>query len=151
MSIKGKKQVSKLMSGERGRNITVLLCINAAGDQFIPPLFVFPRARIDQKLKKHAPEGSIFDAQYSGWITVSGFLKWLEAFIKHVHPTKESPVLLILDGHSTHKVLQVIHMLGLPPQASSLGSNHYETLQGSIQRGLWNVDVVDVWWARSKN
>lgn len=126
MSIKGKKQVSKLTSGERGRNITVLLCINAAGDQFIPPLFVFPRARIDLKLKKDAPEGSIFDAQDSGWITVSGFLKWLEAFVKHVHPTKESPVLLILDGHSTHKDLQVIlfakenyvHMLSLPPHTT---------------------------------
>jgi hypothetical protein len=43
LSVKGKKQVGKLTSGERGRNVTVLLCINAAGDHFIPPLFVFPR------------------------------------------------------------------------------------------------------------
>lgn len=41
VSIKGKKQVGKMTSGERGRTITVLLCINAAGDQFIPPLFIF--------------------------------------------------------------------------------------------------------------
>ena len=126
LSIKGKKQVSKLTSGERGRNITVLLCINAAGDQFIPPLFVFPRKRMDQSLKKDAPEGSLFDAQESGWISTAGFLKWLKGFVERVNPTKESPVLLILDGHSTHKDLQVIlyakqnnvHMISLPPHTT---------------------------------
>ncbi|KAG8239746.1 hypothetical protein J437_LFUL017387 [Ladona fulva] len=81
MSVKGKKQVGKLTSRERGRNVTVLLSINAAGDQFIPPLFVFPRVRIDNDLKKDAPPGSTFDAQMSGWITKDGFLKWLKAFI----------------------------------------------------------------------
>lgn len=58
LSLKGKKQVSKLTSGERGKNITVMLCINAAGDQFIPPLFVFPRERMDVKLTKVARRGN---------------------------------------------------------------------------------------------
>lgn len=126
LSLKGKKQVSKLTSGERGRNITVMLCINAAGDQFIPPLFVFPRIRMDPRLTKDAPDGSIFDAQESGWISASGFLKWLKAFVDKVNPTEQSPVLLILDGHSTHKDLEVIlyakehhvHMLSLPPHTT---------------------------------
>lgn len=126
LSMKGKKQVSKLTSGERGRNITVMLCINASGDQFIPPLFVFPRIRMDPQLTKDAPDGSIFDAQESGWISVSGFVKWLKAFIERVNPTAENPVLLILDGHSTHKDLQAIllakkhhvHMLSLPPHTT---------------------------------
>lgn len=72
MSVKGKKQVGKLTSGERGRNATLLLSINASGDVFIPPLFVFPRVRLDNELKKDAPVGSIFDAQPSGWITNGG-------------------------------------------------------------------------------
>ena len=42
LASKGKKQVGKLTSGERGKTITVLLCVNASGDQFIPPLFIFP-------------------------------------------------------------------------------------------------------------
>lgn len=31
LSVKGKQRASNLTSGERGRNITALLCINAAG------------------------------------------------------------------------------------------------------------------------
>lgn len=45
LAAKGKKQVGKLTSGEKGRTITVLLCVNASGDQFIPPLFIFPRKK----------------------------------------------------------------------------------------------------------
>jgi hypothetical protein len=59
----------KLKIGERGRNVTVLLCINAAGDQFISLLFVLPRARLCNEIKKDAPEGSSFDAKPNGWIT----------------------------------------------------------------------------------
>lgn len=60
LSQKGKKQVSKIRSGERGRNVTVLLSINATGDVFLPPLFVFGRLKMAEELKKDAPEGSIF-------------------------------------------------------------------------------------------
>lgn len=95
LSQKGKKQVSRITSGERGQNVTVLLSINAAGDLFLPPLFVFPRKRLDNELKKDVPHGSVFIAEESGWITAAGFLKWLEAFVEQVHPTKEDPVLLI--------------------------------------------------------
>lgn len=126
MSVKGKKQVGKLTSGERGRNVTVLLSINAAGDMFIPPLFVFPRVRMDNDLTKDAPAGSVFDAQPSGWITKDSFLKWLVLFVERVNPTEESPALLIVDGHSSHKDLDVItfakqhhiHMLSIPPHTS---------------------------------
>lgn len=101
MSVKGKKQVGKLTSAERGRNISVLLCINASGDLFVPPLFVYPRVKIDQDLKKDAPPGSIFDGQKTGWIAAEGFLKWLHLFVDRVKPNEQKPVLLILDGHST--------------------------------------------------
>lgn len=124
---KGKKQVSKVTSGERGKNVTVLLSINAAGDIFVPPLFVFPnKQRVDAVLKKDAPSGSIFAAEESGWISAKSFLKWLELFVERTRPTKEEPVLLILDGHSSHKDLNVIlfakthhvHMISLPPHTT---------------------------------
>ncbi|KAG8308789.1 hypothetical protein J6590_101480 [Homalodisca vitripennis] len=69
MSVKGKKQVGKLSTAERGRNVTLLLSINTAGDMFIAPLFVFQRVRMDIELSKDAPLGRVFDAQPSGWIT----------------------------------------------------------------------------------
>lgn len=126
LSQKGKKQVSKITSGERGKNVTVLLAINATGDLFIPPLFVFGRKKMAEELKKDAPEGSIFACEESGWITANSFLTWLKMFVRRVNPTKESPALLILDGHSSHKELNVIlyarehhvHMISLPPHTT---------------------------------
>ncbi|KAJ4425442.1 hypothetical protein ANN_28057, partial [Periplaneta americana] len=126
LSVKGKKQVGKLTSGERGRTITVLLCVNASGDQFLPPLFVFPRQRMNNRLMINAPSGSLSVAHETGWITADSFMKWFVEFVKCVHPTTEDPVLLILDGHSSHKELNVIlyarnsnvHMLSLPPHTT---------------------------------
>jgi transposase len=44
ISVKGKRQVGKLTSGERGRNIIVMFCMNAGG-QFIPPFIIYPRQK----------------------------------------------------------------------------------------------------------
>ncbi|KAG8233124.1 hypothetical protein J437_LFUL012550 [Ladona fulva] len=143
MSVKEKKQVGKLTSGERERNVTVLLSINAAGDQFIPPMFVSPRARIDNDLKNDAPPGSTFDVQMSGWITQDGFLKWMKAFDERVNPTQKSPVLLIRDSHSSHKDLDIIlyakqnhiHMISLPPHTS----HKIQPLDRSIMKAFKNT------------
>ncbi|KAG8240149.1 hypothetical protein J437_LFUL017132 [Ladona fulva] len=104
----GKKQVGKLTSGERERNVTVLLSINAAGDQFISPMFVSPHVRIDNDKKGRSTR------------------KHMKAFDECVNPTQKSPVLLIRDGHSSHMDLDVIlyakhnhiHMISLPPHTS---------------------------------
>lgn len=64
----------------------------------------------------------------SGWMNSDLFLQWLHCFIKFSRSSKESPVLLILDGHSTHtKSLEVIDLargngvilLCLPPHTST--------------------------------
>lgn len=39
---KGKKQVHKISSAERGATITVITCMSAAG-QYVPPLLIFPQ------------------------------------------------------------------------------------------------------------
>lgn len=157
MSIKGKKQVGKLTSAERGRNVTILLSINATGDQFIPPLFVFPRVRIDNDLKRDAPLGSIFDGQKSGWITKEGFLKWLHTFVDRVNPNEKNPVLLILDGHGSHKDLDVIlyakehhiHMISLPPHTS----HRLQPLDRSIMKPFKNAynETCALWMRKYPN
>lgn len=52
---------------------------------------MFPRARIDNDLKKDATPGSIFDLQMSGWLKEEGFLKWLKAFADRVNPSEKNP------------------------------------------------------------
>jgi hypothetical protein len=44
LSVKGKKQVGKLTSAEKGRNVTVMFSMNPTG-HFIPPMFIFPRKK----------------------------------------------------------------------------------------------------------
>ncbi|KAJ8953457.1 hypothetical protein NQ318_023576, partial [Aromia moschata] len=41
-------------------------------------------------------------AVISGWMQTHIFIEWMHYFIKHVKPSKDDPVLLLLDGHATH-------------------------------------------------
>ncbi|XP_026728373.1 uncharacterized protein LOC113494293 [Trichoplusia ni] len=119
------RQVGKLTSAERGKNITVLFCMSANG-HYIPPFFVFPRQRMNERLMMNAPGESIGVAQPKGWMNSDFFLQYLRIFMKHTQPTKENPVLLLLDGHCSHKTLAVInfcrenhiHLMSSPPHTT---------------------------------
>ena len=45
--MKGRKQVGKLTSAERGRNVTVIFSMNASG-HFMSPMVIFPRKDVDK-------------------------------------------------------------------------------------------------------
>jgi hypothetical protein len=49
IAIKGKRAVTSLVSAERGRLITVIICINAVG-HFVPLLVVFPQQNMQTEL-----------------------------------------------------------------------------------------------------
>ncbi|KAJ4440994.1 hypothetical protein ANN_10843 [Periplaneta americana] len=98
---KGRKHVGALTSAERGQLVTAELCFSAAG-HYIPPLIIFPRIRIKDELLDGAPPGTITQCHPSGWMQADIFLQWMKHFIQHSAATKESPVLLLLDGHATH-------------------------------------------------
>ncbi|EFA13028.1 hypothetical protein TcasGA2_TC011494 [Tribolium castaneum] len=53
---KGIKQFGVISSGERGKRITVICAMSATG--YIPPLFVYPRARMTPLLEKNRPIGA---------------------------------------------------------------------------------------------
>ncbi|XP_061714528.1 uncharacterized protein LOC133523039 [Cydia pomonella] len=74
-----------------------------------------------------APPGTVAACHPSGWIQSEIFVEWLNHFISTVKPKKEDPVLLLLDGHSTHtKNLPLIEkarengivMLSFPPHCT---------------------------------
>ncbi|KAJ4432925.1 hypothetical protein ANN_15182 [Periplaneta americana] len=62
ISLKQNCQVGKLTSAERERSVTVLFCMNAGG-QYIPPFFIFPQQRMNERLLIGAPKESIGEAQ----------------------------------------------------------------------------------------
>jgi len=72
------------------------------------------------------PPGSIHVCHPSEWIQSEIFSQWFLHFIKNTKPTKEDPVILVLDGHYSHtRNLEVITLVGenlvdicLPPHSS---------------------------------
>lgn len=62
---KSQKQVGKVTSWERGRNITVV-CAMGAGDKYIPPIFIYPHLRMTLALQRGGLPGSIYHCSKSG-------------------------------------------------------------------------------------
>lgn len=101
IALKGRKQVGLASSAERGQLTTAVLCVSASGN-YVPPLLIFPRIRMKAELLDGAPPGTVAVCHPSGWIQSEIFVEWLNHFISAVKPKKQNPVLLLLDGHSTH-------------------------------------------------
>jgi len=126
IAVKGKKQVGSMTSSERGKNVTVVCCTNACG-HYIPPVFIFGRKRMNPVFMDYAPPSSKGFVQDNGWMTMTLFKSYLEHFVEMVKPSKERPVCLILDGHSSHtRSLEALDyaksngviLLSLPPHTT---------------------------------
>ncbi|XP_055634817.1 uncharacterized protein LOC129774830 isoform X2 [Toxorhynchites rutilus septentrionalis] len=123
---RGQRQVGRLVSTERGTNTRITMAMSASG-QFLPPFFIFPRQRMNGALKTGAPPESAFTCNVSGWSTIDTFSLWFDHFMLFAHPTADNPVLLILDGHTSHtKNLDVlekakrnhVRIISIPPHTS---------------------------------
>jgi hypothetical protein len=101
LATKGKKQVGLLSSAERGKTVTVEFCMSASG-LYMPPLLVYPRQRMKPELLNNCYPGMWAECNISGWMQKEIFENWFERFIEFSGATIEKPVLLLLDGHSTH-------------------------------------------------
>lgn len=121
----GKKEVGKATAAEQGQTVTVVCAMSATG-HYIPPYFIYKRKKVDFQLINHGPTGCGMSVSDKGYMTSNVFLQWLDHFKKHTSPTKENPILLILDNHVSHVMLPSInaakmnhiHMLTLPPHSS---------------------------------
>lgn len=81
----------------------------------------------------------------------------MTAFVERVNPTEKSPVLLIIDGHSSHKDLDVIlyakqkhiHMISLPPHTS----HKIQPLDRSIMKPFKNAynEACGFWMRKYPN
>jgi hypothetical protein len=122
---KGQHQVGSATSWERGRNITVVCAVSASGI-YIPPMFIYPRKRMSPQLEKGGPAGAIYRCSHNGWSNEDLFNDWLKHFKENAKPTKEDPVLLIMDNHGSHISLEsyefcranYIHVVSIPPHTS---------------------------------
>ncbi|KAG8237906.1 hypothetical protein J437_LFUL017778 [Ladona fulva] len=123
IALKGKRQVGAVSSAERGSLITVVTCMSATGHFKQPDL-----TNKKLELLDGAPNGSRAAYHKSGWIESETFRTWFqEQFLDGVKPTKEEPMILVLDGHCSHTrnlpLLESakengVHIVSLPPHCS---------------------------------
>lgn len=139
---KGAKKVGSAISGERGRTITGVFCISAAGN-YIPPMLIYPRKRMPATLQKNGPVGALYKCSKNGWINSDLFCEWLTHLAKHAKPTTTDPILLVLDNHASHISIRAynfckqnnIHMVSLPPHTS----DHLQPLDLTVFSPLKNA------------
>lgn len=86
---------------------------------------VYPRKRpVPPKMREGAYPNTFFQVSDNGWITKKLFFEWFKLFVQAISPIR--PVLLILDGHTSHITINVIefaraneiHLLCLPSHTS---------------------------------
>ena len=96
---KDMKKVYGQLSGNKSQ-ITILACANAVGT-VLPPMVIFKGERLNYEWTKGEIPNTIYGMSPQGWIDHELFADWLlKLFIKNIPQTH--PVLLLLDGHSSH-------------------------------------------------
>ena len=96
---KGQKKVRYCTSGTKAQ-ITVLGCGSATG-QIIPPFIIFAAKQINPLWTKNEVSGSSYAVSDKGWVDQELFKFWLkEHFLTNA--IAHRPLLLLLDGHSSH-------------------------------------------------
>lgn len=90
-----------------GQHLTVVCAMNTVST-FVPPAFIFPQKRFKKELMDNCPIGSIAFYQENEWMSSELILKWLQHFVHYMKISKENKALLLLDGHSSHKSLEVL-------------------------------------------
>ena len=109
VAARGKKSVAVINSAEKGKTVTAVCCVSAAG-HYCPPLLIFPRVRMKAELLDKAPVGAIGVANKSGWINEKIFVQWFDHFLGYFQPQhRSSPSLLIMDGHTSHVSLELVN------------------------------------------
>lgn len=137
---RGQKQVGKITSGERGETMTVICAVGASGT-YVPPMLIYKRKRMSELLMKGSPPESIGTCSSNGWINSELFVKWLNHFIAAVKPTEDKKVLLIMDGHGSHKSLEAIDiarsqglvLICLPPHTTHRMQPLDRTIYGPLK------------------
>ncbi|MEW8546491.1 MAG: hypothetical protein AB2693_23480 [Candidatus Thiodiazotropha sp.] len=100
----GAKHVYQVVANDKTQ-ITVMACLNANGD-YMPPLIVYPGQRFRGVEISKFP-GAIYGHSDKGWMDSELFVQFLVEFVAFVKSQSITfPVLLFVDGHSTHLSLE---------------------------------------------
>ena len=125
VDVVGSKNPSYLTGGDKSQ-VTVLACASACG-QALPPFVVFDRKSLNQKWTEGEVPGTLYGLSSNGWMTSDLFYYWFQChFLEYIPPAR--PVLLLLDGHSSHYCPETIKLaaeskvivFALPPHTTHI-------------------------------
>lgn len=147
---RGQKQVGKITSGEKGETMTIICAVSASGT-YVPPMLIYKRKRMSDLLLKGSPSGSIGACSTNGWVDSKLFVKWLNHFVEFVRPAPDKKVLLVMDGHGSHKSLEAVEvarshgvvMICLPPHTTHRMQPLDRTFYGPLKQN-YNAEC-DKW------
>ena len=107
IAAKGTKKVRQCTSGSKTQ-ITILACASASG-QSIPPMVIFAGKHFSNALAKGEVPATLYGMSPSGWMDQELFADW---FLHHflLHAVASRPLLLMLDGHSSHYTLELVKL-----------------------------------------
>ena len=123
--LKGVRNAIACTSGGKSQ-ITAVGCVNAAG-QALPPMIIWDRKTMAPALAEGEVPGTAYGLSPKGWMDQELFDLW---FTRHFlrYASRERPLLLILDGHSSHYCPDTIRLASeesvivftLPPNTTHL-------------------------------
>ena len=113
-------------TGNQKSQITVLACTSAAGYP-LPPFVIFDRKTLTKELTKGEVPGAAYGLSSKGWMDGELFRDWFIGHFLSYAPACR-PLLLLLDGHSSHYCPEVIRtaasngvvVFALPPHTTHL-------------------------------
>ena len=105
---KGVKKVRQHSSGNKTQ-VSVLACVNATG-QAIPPMVIFAGKNFNHDLADGEVPGTLHGMSDSGWMDEELFANWFSSHFL-CHAVSSRPLLLILDGHTSHYTLDLVECI----------------------------------------
>ena len=144
IGVKGMKHLNATTSGDKAQ-MTVLACVSASGYS-MPPMVIIDRKRLKPDHTRGEIPGTIYGLSPNGWIDGELFEEWFTRhFLLHVPAIR--PVLLLLDGHSSHYQPSFIQRAAkerviifcLPPHTTHLLQPLDQTCFSPL-KGYWNEE-----------
>ena len=120
---RGQKKVRCRTSGQKAQ-ITVIGCGSATG-QILPPFIIYAAKKLNHLWMRDEVTGSRYSVSDKGWVDQRLFYYWLKDHFLN-NAVSHRPLLLLLDGHSSHFEPQSIEfakendivIFCLPPQTT---------------------------------
>lgn len=123
--VRGMKNPVAPSSGDKSQ-ITVVACVSAGGTS-MPPMVILNRKTLPPDFTVGEVPGTVYGLSARGWIDQELFRDWFCFHFLKYAPTPR-PLLLLLDGHSSHYCPETIHLAAkegvvifvLPPNSTHI-------------------------------